>query len=146
MMTSSHLAPFTHTLQKADQWMGSLSESASIDDTQKVYRMLRATLHALRDQLVPTEAAHLAAQMPTLLRGVYYEGWNPSRAPEPQRSQEAFLERVSEELEGSADPDPETAARSVFRELQSRVTAGEIEDVRQMLPEELRPLWDGTGR
>ena len=44
------------------------------DDRQDAYRAVRGVLHTLRDRLPVEESAQLAAQLPTLLRGVFYEG------------------------------------------------------------------------
>ena len=43
--------------------------------------VVRAWLHILRDRLTVEVAAHFAVQLPELLRGVFYDGWNPSRVP-----------------------------------------------------------------
>jgi uncharacterized protein (DUF2267 family) len=40
---------------------------------------LRATLHALRDRLIIDEVAQLSAQLPMLIRGLYYKGWDPTK-------------------------------------------------------------------
>ena len=48
---------------------------------QRAYRLLRAVLHSLRDQLTPDTAAHLSAQLPIFERGIFYEGNNPSGMP-----------------------------------------------------------------
>jgi uncharacterized protein (DUF2267 family) len=37
--------------------------------------------------------------------------------------------------------DPETIMRGVFNVLSKRITAGEIEDIKHILPPELRELW-----
>ncbi|WP_081778086.1 DUF2267 domain-containing protein [Legionella lansingensis] len=34
----------------------------------EAYTVLRAVLHALRDQIIPDVAVHLGAQLPTLIR------------------------------------------------------------------------------
>jgi uncharacterized protein (DUF2267 family) len=44
-------------------------EAVSWDDKYRTYRLLRATLHALRDRLPAQEAVHLGAQLPMLIRG-----------------------------------------------------------------------------
>src|ERR1700754_110370 len=61
------------------------------------YAALRAVLHALRDRLSVDKAAQLAAQFPMLIRGVYYDGWDPSRVPQRMKRDE-FLERVRREF------------------------------------------------
>jgi uncharacterized protein (DUF2267 family) len=39
------------------------------------------------------------------------------------------------------DGDPECAARAVFAVLARRIADGEIEDVKHVLPEDIRELW-----
>jgi uncharacterized protein (DUF2267 family) len=45
------------------------------------YSALRAVLHALRDRLTVAETAHLSAQLPMLIRGIYFKGWDPTKVP-----------------------------------------------------------------
>jgi len=104
-------------------------------------RFLVATLHALRDRLTIDEVTQLAAQLPMLIRGLYYEGWDPSIRPLKDRHLEEFLARIQQELRGDEDLDPEEVARAVFDVMRLRVTEGEIEDVRHMLPSKIRELW-----
>jgi uncharacterized protein (DUF2267 family) len=106
-----------------------------------VYSALRITLHALRDRLTVEEVAHLGAQLPMLVRGFYYEGWDPTGKPEKVRHKEQFLARIEQEFKNDDSVDPEVVARAVFFVLSHRVTQGEIEDVKHILPEELRSLW-----
>jgi uncharacterized protein (DUF2267 family) len=87
------------------------------------------------------EVAQLGAQLPILIRGIYYEGWDPTGAPLKLRHKEEFLARIAQELEGSGAADSESVARAVFGVLAARVTSGEIEDVKHVLPAEVRQLW-----
>jgi uncharacterized protein (DUF2267 family) len=64
---------FEQTLQKTNEWLTRLATELAGDDRQLAYRALRASLHALRDRLIVDEAAHLGAQLPLLVRGIYYE-------------------------------------------------------------------------
>ncbi len=62
------------------------------------------------------------------------------------RSQEAFLDRVRDNLhdilsDPAAPLDVEQATRAVFQVLSRHVSHGEIEDVRNMLPGDIRALW-----
>jgi uncharacterized protein (DUF2267 family) len=110
-------------------------------DRHFAYRALRATLHALRDRLTVDEVAQLAAQLPMLIRGFYYEGWDPSIRLLKERHREHFLAWIEQELSGEERVDPEQVARAVFSVLERRVTEGEIEDVKHMLPSRIRDLW-----
>jgi uncharacterized protein (DUF2267 family) len=132
---------FDATLQKTHGWLNDLMSELGGDDKRRAYLALRATLHALRDRLPVEEVAQLAAQLPMLVRGFYYEGWDPTGKPVRERHREQFLARIGLELAGADAIDPECIARAVFRLLAQRVSAGEIEDVKQILPAELRALW-----
>src|SRR5205823_6148367 len=125
---------FDTTVQKTNVWLNELMQITGWGDRHTAYRALRATLHALRDRLTVDEVAQLSAQLPMLIRGLYYEGWDPSIWPLKERHFEQFLARIEQELRGDEDLDPEQVARSVFDVMQRRVTEGEIEDVRHVLP------------
>jgi len=109
---------------------------------QKAERALKATLHALRDRLVVTEAVQLAAQFPTLIRGMYYENWRPTTTPVKERKKLEFLAHVAACFNEGEDVDAEEIVRAVFTVLRMRVTKGEIDDIRHALPKEIRDLWD----
>jgi uncharacterized protein (DUF2267 family) len=114
------------------------------DDREKTYLALRTTLQALRDRLPPEEAAELAAQLPMLVRGFYYEGWRPTGKPVKERHKEEFLAHIDEALtDGWWPGTAEEVARSVFGLLARRVSEGEIADIRQILPKEIRELFEG---
>ncbi|HEX9870658.1 MAG TPA: DUF2267 domain-containing protein [Candidatus Tectomicrobia bacterium] len=106
----------------------------------KASSALKATLHALRDRLMVDEVAHLGAQLPLLIRGMYYEGWNPAGKPVKERRKAAFLTEVQASFRaGKLDTEP--IVRGVFTVLAKHVTAGEIAAVTQMLAPELLDLW-----
>ena len=66
------------------------------------YAALPAVLHALRDRLTVDEVAHLAAQLPMLIRDICYDGWDPSRVPQTMSANE-FLIRVRADFPFSTD-------------------------------------------
>lgn len=140
-MSSTDQELFDQTLHTTYTWLKDLMEELRWDDRQRAYRALRATLHALRDRLTVEEAAHLGAQLPMLIRGVYYEGWHPASTPVKERQKAEFVAHVKDAFRREEDFDPERVVRGVFNMLARRITAGEIADIKHTLPPELRQLW-----
>ena len=138
-MSMTGLDVFDRTIHKTNNWLNELMEALDWHDRHKAYLALRVTLHALRDRLTVEEVAQLGAQLPMLIRGFYYEGWDPTGKPLKERHKEEFLARIAEQFSG--DDQAEQVARAVFSVLSDRVTEGEIEDVKHVLPAELRELW-----
>lgn len=133
---------FDETIQKTQVWLNELRDELEWDHPPGVLAALRAALHTLRDRLSLGEAAQLGAQLPLLVRGLYYEGWRPAGEPWKERHREAFLARLKHEMHGYAEKkEPEAVARAVFLVLSRHVSEGEIEEVRQLLPAEIRDLW-----
>jgi uncharacterized protein (DUF2267 family) len=140
-MKVTEISAFQSTLQTTNDWLQELAGELGRDDPQQAYRVLRAVLMALRDRLTVEEATDLGAQLPMLLRGFYYEGWNPSKTPTGERDRQSFLDHVAENLAPAADGDPERVTRAVFKVIQNRVTAGEVQDVKSNLPADIQALW-----
>jgi uncharacterized protein (DUF2267 family) len=141
-MSATGLDVFDTTVHKTNSWLKEIMRELEWEDRHKAYLALRATLHALRDRLTVEEVAQLGAQLPMLIRGFYYEGWDPTRKPEKIREREEFLGRIAEyfvRAGGAVHPEP--VARAVFAVLEQRVSEGEIEDVKHVLPAEIRKLW-----
>jgi uncharacterized protein (DUF2267 family) len=67
---------------KASAWLADIDAGFGTHERHLAHRMLRACLHCLLDPLSVEIAAHFAAQLPGLLRGVFFDGWNPSRVPQ----------------------------------------------------------------
>ena len=68
------------------------------------WRALGVVLRALRDRLTVEDAAHLAAQLPLVVRGAFYEQYRPAVQPDPMRSREEFVARVADGLAGGGKP------------------------------------------
>jgi uncharacterized protein (DUF2267 family) len=143
-MSATGLEVFDATIQKTNMWLNDLERQAGFPNRRTAYTALRATLHAVRDRLIVDEVAQLAAQLPMLIRGLYYEGWDPSGKPLKLRHRDEFLERIAQELRGTDHMDAELAARGVFAVLALRVSEGEIEDIRHLLPGKVQDLWTVT--
>jgi uncharacterized protein (DUF2267 family) len=140
-MRTTGLDVFDTTVHKTNAWLDDLMSVAGWPDRHTAYLALRSTLHALRDRLTVDEVAQVGAQLPMLVRGFYHEGWDPSHKPLRIRDKEAFLGYIAREVSRNGTINPEIAARAVFTLLAGRISAGEIEDVRHVLPSDLQELW-----
>lgn len=140
-MSSKGLESLDHTVALTHGWINDIDDRLGLNSKPRSYRVLKSVLHALRDWLQLNEAADLGAQLPTLVRGIYYEQWRPSRDPERVRSKAEFLARVDDDFRNDPLPNTVQAVMAVFELLSKKVTPGEIEQVRRALPEDLRTLW-----
>ncbi len=137
-MTVARVDVLDRSVEKAHVWINDLAEELGSEDRQHAYRVLRAYLHALRDQLSVDEAAQLAAQLPIFIRGVFYEDWHPSHAPHRDRALEHFLARLTRDAMLSGETEASFAAAAANRVLARHISAGEAKSVLHMLPRSLR--------
>jgi uncharacterized protein (DUF2267 family) len=141
-MSMTGLDVFDATLQKTNIWLKDIMQALGWEDRHKAYMSLRTTLHALRDRLTLEETAQFGAQLPMLIRGLYYEGWTPTGKPDKVRHKADFLASIRAYFQDDWDVDPEEVARAVLHVITTHVSAGEIEDIKLLLPKELKALWD----
>ena len=139
-MPATGLDVFDKTLQTTNIWLNEIMDDLG-PDRKLAYRALRAVLHALRDRLAVDEAAHFGAQLPLLVRGIFYDAWHPAGKPDRIRSEEEFLERVAAELSDVRPVNMRDAVRSVMKAINLHVSPGQLDDVKAQLPEQIRRLW-----
>lgn len=145
-MTMTGLPVFDETLHATNTWLHELESRCALRDRQRAYRLLRACLHTLRDHLSVNASANLSAQLPILIRGIYYEGWQPTQLPHRSQGMDDFLSQVAAAF--SAEPDFDAAAgfQEFVSVLRMHVSTGEVDRLRHMMPAEIKPLWeDYTG-
>lgn len=141
-MSQSVLEVYDASLQKTQLWINDLAgELGWYEKPHKTCLAMRTALHALRDRLPIEEAVDLGAQLPILIRGIYYEGWTLSGKPLKERHKSEFLDHVAAVFRDDDRVDPEKLVRSVFKVLARHVSRGEIEQVKHLLPKSLQELW-----
>jgi len=139
-MATTRVDIIDRSVEKAHVWINDLADEMGTKDHHQAYRVLRAFLHGLRDHLSVDEGAQLAAQLPIFVRGVFYEGWEPSRVPRHARDVEGFLTRIADEAGLAGQTEASFAASAASRVLRRHVSAGEAISVVRALPEHLRDL------
>ena len=140
-MSSTGLDVFDKTLQTTHTWLDEIMEKMG-PDKQMAWHLLRAVLHALRDRLPTGLMAHLGAQLPLLVRGLYYDQWHAGDEQQLKlRTGEEFLDRVAEGLKGTRPINVVDGVKVVFQVLNHHVEPGQVKKVREALPEPVRELW-----
>ena len=76
MSAKTKVSALDHAMQTAHTWINDVAREFDTEDREFAYRVLRAWLHTLRDRLTVEASAHFAAQLPDLIRGIFYAGWN----------------------------------------------------------------------
>jgi uncharacterized protein (DUF2267 family) len=140
-MVRSSTPTIDHAEEVAHEWIDELGDYLHWSNDARTHLLLRTVLHAIRDFLTVDEAADLAAQLPVLIRGIYYEGWDPSSAPERPRNKEAFMARIEAPFDRDLLDNPEAAVAAVIKLLNRHVSAGEMAQVRQSMRKDLRFLF-----
>jgi uncharacterized protein (DUF2267 family) len=143
-MNSKPPTVIQRSVESALAWINDMASELDTDDEAEALRLFRAFLHALRDRLTIDEGAQLAAQLPELIRGVFYEGWVPAHAPATYHDVDSFLKRIADEarLAGPTEASYAAAAAAVLRR---HVSAGELADVSAVLPAPVRELVAADG-
>ena len=139
-MSASGIDAFDKTLQITNGWLDEIMADHG-PDRQLAWHILGVVLRATRDKLPVDLAAHLGAQLPLLVRGAYYDQYQPAAQPNQVRSLEEFLARVKQGFEFTRPMDAVDAVRSVFRVLDRHIDPGQVHKVQQALNEDIRRLW-----
>jgi uncharacterized protein (DUF2267 family) len=129
---------FAQAIVHANSWVGAVADELDADE-DRGYRALRATLHVLRDRLTVEGAAHLSAQFPLVIRGTFYEGWDPSAVPQKMHTDE-FLDRVRSEANLQSADEAHHAVRAVMSVMWEHLTPGALAHVTAQLPADLQAL------
>jgi len=141
IMSITGIPTLDHAPQVFSEWLNELRDDLQWPEKARAYLLLRQTMHAIRDFLTVDEAADLASQLPVLVRGVFYDGWDPSKTPTKPRNKSDLLARI----EGSFNKDPledsERAVAAVFDLLRRHISEGEFDQVRNAMRKPIQELW-----
>ncbi len=140
--TSTGLDVFERSQQKTGAWLDDLLVRLEWDDRHQAYEALGVVLHALRDRLPLAACVNLGAQLPLLLRGLYYQNWSVSEPPAPVDRHRDFLTQVrlgllAHHLDLVSE---ERLVGEVAALLRSRLPLGELAALGRALPPRIRGL------
>ena len=126
-------------------WINEIARDMDGDKLQ-AYHALRAGLFALRDRMMPDEALDLSQQLPVVVRGVFFEGWQPKDTPVIDRTRDAWLATLEGHLrqENADGVDPEEAATATMALLKRHLTPGAMKHLSSNLPEDVTKMLDAA--
>jgi nucleotide-binding universal stress UspA family protein/uncharacterized protein (DUF2267 family) len=140
---AGYAATVEQTVRTTNRWLRDVRLYLGEEQGPHAFRLMRTVLHVLRDHLSVKQVASLGAQLPLLLRGILYEGWDPAGKPEKNRRMVDFVEEVKSQMFPEPLEHPERAIHAVLAALGKHLTAGEVAKLRRALPHEIRELWEG---
>jgi uncharacterized protein (DUF2267 family) len=139
-MSATGLKVFDSTIQTTNIWLDDVMRELGWTDRHKAFHALRAVLQTLRDRLSIDEMAQLSAQLPLLIRGVFFEGWHPADKPRKERHWDQFVSHVSDSFILDTEVDPTQITRAGLRVLCRHVSEGEAATLKHLLPASIREL------
>jgi len=142
-MSTTGLEVFDKTVQTTNIWLDEIMERIG-PDRHIAWHILGTVLRTLRDRLPLDDAAHLGAQLPLLVRGLYYDQWHSPSAIHKERHQEEFLARIQEGLRDTRPVNVQEAVRTVFAVLAKHIAKGQADKTARVLPAEIRSLWPAS--
>jgi uncharacterized protein (DUF2267 family) len=128
-------------LRDAQGWMNSVALRLNSKNGNLAFATLKATLHAVRDQLDPALVAELGSRLPALVRGMYYDGWDPWARRRHASRRAEFTKRVGSEWARAPRIKAERAAKAALEVIFERLPAALMRPVIERLPEDLHELW-----
>ncbi len=131
--------PLARAQNTAHEWLTTVASALGTDDRRYTYRVVRAWLHTFRDRLTVESAAHFAAQLPELLRGMFYDGWVPSKVP-LRYSADEYIDRISESAT-IRRTDVRSAMRRVSEGMRKLLSPGSLERALDHLPRDLQEMF-----
>jgi len=115
------------------------------NDTDKAGRILSSILHGLREVITTEESLQLISQFPMFLKAVYVNKWT-TRKRQRVKTMADFIDLIRE-LNGitalndfESDEVAENYINATFMLLRKYVSLGELEDIRTVLPKDLKSI------
>ncbi|TAI48433.1 DUF2267 domain-containing protein [Flagellimonas allohymeniacidonis] len=117
------------------------------DNRDKAGRILTSILHALRDIITTEESLQFIAQLPMFIKAAYVNGWTIRKKKVKAKNMTQFIDLVRKH-DGQAaindfeysDEVAENYIMATFVFLRKYVSMGEMEDIRDGLPKDLKSM------
>jgi len=138
-MSEQGLETIETTTQKTHKWSARIAESMRMEK-RGAWKSLRSVLRPLRDRLPIDLGVHFGAQLPILVRGLYYEGWEPSKVP-IKMSREEFLAAVQSRIIANRVIDPVETVQNVLAVVANHIGSPEMQKIMDAFPRDMQSFF-----
>ena len=139
-MSATVLDVFDKSLHATNAWLDEIADDIG-PDRHVAWKVITVVLHKTRDQLPVELAARLGAELPLLIRGAYYDPFEPNRQKVKCCNLEELTDEIAKWLSGARRIHPSLALQAVWATLSRQVPVGLIRKVQEVLPHDLREFW-----
>jgi uncharacterized protein (DUF2267 family) len=137
---------FTQFAAEANTFLKKYAKEMNLaNNKDKAGRILSAILHALRDVITTEESLQLISQFPMFLKAVYVNGWTIQKKQKIKTMPE-FIDLVRKHdgvtsmRDFESDEIAENYIDTTFIILRKYISLGELEDLRTVLPKNLKSM------
>jgi len=138
MSTKTKVTALDHAMDAAHTWINDVAKQFDTEDREFAYRVLRARLHTLRDRLTVEASAQFCGPASDLIRGIFYQAWNPHAVPDKYDA-EAYTVRFSREANIALD-DVGKAATATTAAALHHLPVTQMDKALSQLPTEIRKI------
>ncbi len=139
---------FNHYATEGNTFLKHYAKEMNLaDNRDKAGRILSSILHALRDIITPEESLQFIAQLPMFLKAVYVNGWTIKKDKPRIKKMAEFIDLVRQHDGPAAindfeynDEVAEMYIDTTFIYLRKYISLGEMEDIRDGLPKDLKSM------
>lgn len=146
-MANTNLS-FDKFVQQAYEYINQLAaDLGHPDEKERALIIWRAVMHTIRDRVHISESFHLMSQLPTILKGIYAEGWKYHEKP-PKRFK--GVDEMKDEVKALQDQygetifDWEKSTEEIIsitvNSLKRFVTEGQLEHIADQMPKDVKEL------
>jgi uncharacterized protein (DUF2267 family) len=141
---ATNISSLDRAVQNAVLWLNDIQTELGWENREIVYKATKAVLQTIRDRLPVSELFHFSTNLPIVLKGMLFEGYDPSEAKKEKiKTIQEFYDRIQTHY----DPlqrdivSGHQAAFGVINVLFNRIGEGEMRKVADNMPLKLKPLF-----
>jgi len=132
---------FLKSLEEAHSWLNDTCFYAELQEKFQGLLILRVVLHELRDHLTLSASSKLSAQLPLLIRGLYFENWDIRHGLLEENQHYFFIDSITEKLKKYISIEGEKASVAVFKVLAKHTALERSYKLEKFFPPGIFSVW-----